>query len=200
MKYETDPSYNSSKRKGPVYKCHFCKDKFCPSRNGLYSHYSFIHYKAEILKFAGAGDKCPYCGIKFGSINAISHIGLVHDVVEKFLPEHLHIKSRKSSKPKPSLSRKSPPWVLRCPVLQDGEDGRQVETVQSVSTEGGNEGIIAAEEDKEEEEAKSEALVSSAASGDGGKEEEEKDQIQLSTLSNNNLRSIFDDLDSDSDF
>ena len=179
---------------GPAYKCQLCENKSCKSWHGLYSHYCFIHYKDEILGLAGAGDKCPYCGMKFRSVNLVTHIGIVHGGLEKFLPEHLHIKSSKSSTSKLSSLQESPPEALDSSIQNE-------ETIedhdQSVSAPSVMEGIIVEEEDKDEAEAAMEALKSSATSVIVGKVEE-KSQIENSIF-NNNLRSLFDDSD-DSDF
>ena len=157
-KYETDLVSSPSKLQ---YRCHLCENKSCKSRYGLYSHYSFIHYKAEILGLAGPGDKCPYCGKKFRSVNRVAHIGIVHGGLEKFLPEHLHIKSSTS---KSSPIRESPPEALDSSIQNE-------ETVedhdQSVSAPSVMEGIIVDEEDKDEAEATKEVLKSSVTSVDG---------------------------------
>ena len=157
-KYETDLVSSPSRLQ---YRCHLCENKSCKSRYGLYSHYSFIHYKAEILGLAGPGDKCPYCGKKFRSVNRVAHIGIVHGGLEKFLPEHLHIKSSTSNS---SPIRESPPEALDSSIQNE-------ETVedhdQSVSAPSVMEGIIVDEEDKDEAEATKEVLKSSVTSVDG---------------------------------
>ena len=174
-KYETDPAYKSSSKL--QYRCHLCENKSCKSRYGLYSHYSFIHYKAEILGLAGPGDKCPYCGKKFRSVNRVAHVGIVHGGLEKFLPEHLHIKSSTS---KSSPIRESPPEALDSSIqneetVEDHDqsvsapsvmEGIIVDEDQSVSAPSVMEGIIVDEEDKDEAEATKEVLKSSVTSVD----------------------------------
>ena len=86
-----------------------CKIEGCKEqaygRSGLYRHYSYAHFKQDILGLIGGSqENCPYCGIKFQKPNdAVGHVGCVHKKLLDFLPKRLHIKSNfinKDSKPK----------------------------------------------------------------------------------------------------
>ena len=93
-----------------------CKIEGCTEqsygRSGLYRHYSYAHFKEDILGLIGESqENCPYCGLKFQRSNdAVGHVGCVHNKLEDFLPKRLHIKSnvvKKSSKPKAKTASSS---------------------------------------------------------------------------------------------
>ena len=116
---ETDSVYKIKDKKKTCKKGKprlSCKIEGCQAqvfgKYALYRHYSYAHFKEDILGLIGGGKKnCPYCGFKFQqSIDAVGHIGCVHNKLEDFLPKRLHIKSnlvKKSSNPKPKLASSS---------------------------------------------------------------------------------------------
>jgi len=85
---------------GAVYdfRCYICKvlpRVGSANRSELYRHYSLHHYSNELAQEFGTKLKsCPICqgelsGKKSG--NYISHLGQVHNEVEKYLPQHAKI-------------------------------------------------------------------------------------------------------------
>ena len=87
--------------KGVVYdfRCYICKvlpRVGSANRSELYRHYSFHHYYNELAQEFGSKLKsCPKCLSELkksgGGGNYISHLGQVHNEVEKYLPQHAKI-------------------------------------------------------------------------------------------------------------
>ena len=81
----------------PLLKCFSCAytTKF---RLLLYSHYACVHYKKEILDLAITGNEetpsqsCPFCNYVSTKTNLIKHLGVVHNVVDRFLPKAYQVK------------------------------------------------------------------------------------------------------------
>ena len=73
------------------YRCKLCKDRWFMERKRLYRHYSYAHFKREIVELVGKKrDQCPYCHRKFeDSQDVISHVGISHNKVEEFLQKHI---------------------------------------------------------------------------------------------------------------
>ena len=87
---------------GAVYdfRCYICKvlpRVGSANRSELYRHYSLHHYSNELAQEFGTKLKsCPKCqgelsGKKSGSRVYSSHLGQVHNEVEKYLPQHAKI-------------------------------------------------------------------------------------------------------------
>ena len=87
---------------GAVYdfRCYICKvlpRVGSANRSELYRHYSLHHYSNELAQEFGTKLKsCPKCqgelsGKKSGSGVYSSHLGQVHNEVEKYLPQHAKI-------------------------------------------------------------------------------------------------------------
>ena len=129
----------SSKTGRPRLSCKIegCKEQVS-GRRALYRHYSYVHFKEDLLGLMGwdgKAENCPYCDLKFTKSNdAVGHVGCVHNKIEDFLPKRLHIKSNgeeKISKPKPSsgqLHRANNPFKtsaasgLSCGLCEDKKE------------------------------------------------------------------------------
>ena len=78
------------------FACGFCEKSF-RKRSDLYDHYGRSHYRKELCSLLGNRDDCPLCNKIFTDRNKIDrsylirHFGVVHDQVERFLPEELHL-------------------------------------------------------------------------------------------------------------
>jgi len=87
------------------FRCHFCKvlPRYGkPCRSELYRHYSLRHYSKELREeFGPAQPNCPICGKRQRS-NYHSHLGQVHNEVEKFLPEVARIPGKTQAQVRPT--------------------------------------------------------------------------------------------------
>ena len=78
---------------GVVYdfRCYFCKNLprvGSANRSELYRHYSVYHYANELkAEFGHAKGKCHHCKAQVKGGMFVSHMGQVHNEVEKYLPD-----------------------------------------------------------------------------------------------------------------
>ena len=75
-----------------ILKCTFCN--LVPSkRSQLYGHYSFVHYRKEIMeKHGNQSNNCTRCETKFKiQKGLVQHYGTFHNMVEEFLPSIHHV-------------------------------------------------------------------------------------------------------------
>ena len=73
------------------YRCKLCKDRWFMEKKRLYRHYSYAHFKAEIVELFGKKrDQCPFCPKKFEDTQeVVCHVGIVHNKAEEFLQKHI---------------------------------------------------------------------------------------------------------------
>ena len=75
----------------PFSQCGLQCDYYYTSRSQLYSHYSTRHFWRELEPLVNSLE-CSYCGVKFSNTAShISHLGSVHNFVEKFLLPELQV-------------------------------------------------------------------------------------------------------------
>ena len=72
-------------------KCHICHKNFAGRPQALKSHYALSHLHQTLRrKYWDAAMICFYCGREFKSnMLLIHHIGVDHDMVRMFLPQHI---------------------------------------------------------------------------------------------------------------
>jgi len=90
------------KSEEPSLVCGLCPARLrFKCRSHLYQHYSLNHYHLELTPLVDdESDTCPLCPLVFRGRNRkrsikIVHLGSVHREVEKFLPSHLVIQSKR---------------------------------------------------------------------------------------------------------
>ena len=78
------------------YTCGLCDQiKTFNKRSDLYAHYSCFHFRAELIPYIDeAGDQCSLCDLTHKEptvYKKVRHIGVVHGMVESFLPRYLQL-------------------------------------------------------------------------------------------------------------
>ena len=78
------------------YTCGLCAHtKTFTKRGDLYEHYSCVHFRAQLRPYIDeAGDKCPLCDLTHKQpteYKKVRHLGVVHGMLENFLPLDLQI-------------------------------------------------------------------------------------------------------------
>ena len=152
---------------GNVYdfRCYFCKvlpRVGSANRSELYRHYSVYHYAAELKMEFGHGPRCIHCKAVQKAGSFVSHMGQVHNEVEKYLPDVAKIPGfcqgkgggRRRRNNAPIVSKRRTNWIF--PEVPEDYDprGEQREIVPpqpetpAVEIDGFN---ISYEEDEDEE-------------------------------------------------
>ena len=78
------------------FTCGLCAhSKTFTKRGDLYEHYSCVHYRAQLRPYIDEfGDKCSLCDLTHKQpteYKKVRHLGVVHGMLENFLPPHLQI-------------------------------------------------------------------------------------------------------------
>eukprot|EP00092_Neocalanus_flemingeri_P030658 GFUD01033289.1.p1 GENE.GFUD01033289.1~~GFUD01033289.1.p1 ORF type:complete len:395 (+),score=88.59 GFUD01033289.1:100-1185(+) len=79
---------NENKISVDSLSCQLCeKVTSFKNRSHLYTHYTRFHYKQDIQSIIGETKTCPVCKMKCkATYDLITHVGSVHNYVDKFLP------------------------------------------------------------------------------------------------------------------
>lgn len=75
-------------------RCIFCRVLYrvgFANKSELYRHYSVCHFVTDLRREFGYQTECPVCQKSIKSSNFITHVGQVHEEVEKYLPAYAKI-------------------------------------------------------------------------------------------------------------
>merc|ERR1712200_17908 len=100
----SNKNVDSTTGKVSNFDCIYCPRPVKPNRSELYRHYSQYHHRKDILEYIKQyhpenldSSVCPVCERDMkGTSKLIDHLGQVHDVVEKFIPQWARISKQEA--------------------------------------------------------------------------------------------------------